>query len=89
MEKARVFKSEHAFVWAFVIGVAVIFLVKLIAQGQPVLGGFVASVLGIGTMVLYRKGQKQVRPEGEHPRLGTRSITSDYCTPSPHSARRW
>ena len=61
MEKARVFKTEHGFVRAFWIGVAVIFLVKLIAQGQPVPGGFVASVLGIGTMMLYRHDQKQVR----------------------------
>lgn len=33
----NVFKTEHAFVWAFAIGVVVIFLVKLIAQGLPVL----------------------------------------------------
>lgn len=66
----NVFKTEHAFVWAFAIGVVVIFLVKLIAQGLPVLGGMVASMLGIGIMGLYRHDQKQVRPESEHPRLG-------------------
>ena len=69
-EKARVLKTESAFVWAFAIGVAVIFLVKLIAQGRPILGGVVASALGIAIMGLYRHDQKGVRPEGDQPRLG-------------------
>ena len=69
-EKARVLKTEHAFVWAFVIGVAVIFLAKLIAQGHPILGGIVASVLGIAIMFWYRNNQRRVRPEREQPRLG-------------------
>ena len=69
-EKARVFKTKNAFVWAFRIGVAVIFLAKLIAQGRPILGGVVASALGIVIMGLYRRQQEGVRPEREHPRLG-------------------
>ena len=68
--KARVFKSESAFVWAFGFGVAVIVLVKLIAQGRPILGGLVASALGIAIMGLYRHDQERARPEREHPRLG-------------------
>ena len=67
---ARVFKTENAFVWAFGIGGTVILLVKMIAQGHPVPGGIVASMLGIGIMVLYRFDQKRVRPQGEQPRLG-------------------
>ena len=69
-EKARVFKTEHAFEWAFGTGVAVIFLAKLIAQGHPILGGIVASALGIAIMFWYRNDQRQVRPEREQPRLG-------------------
>ena len=69
-EKARVFKTEHAFEWAFGIGVAVIFLAKLIARGQPILGGIVAAVLGITIMWLYRINQSPIRPKSEQPRLG-------------------
>ncbi len=70
MEKARVLKTEHAFEWAFGIGSVLIFMAKLIAQSQPILGGIVASALGIGIMGLYRHDQKRVRAEDEHPRLG-------------------
>ena len=58
MEKARVLKTEHAFEWAFGIGSVLIFMGKLIAQGQPILGGIVASALGIGIMGLYRTRPK-------------------------------
>ena len=70
MEKARVFKTERGFEGAFWIGVALIAVVKLVAQGWPIFGGIVAAVLGIGIMWLYKRDQKQVRTEGEHPRLG-------------------
>ena len=70
MEKARVLKTEHAFEWAFGIGFVLIFMGKLIAQGQPILGGIVASALGIGIMGLYRHDQKRIRAEDQHPRLG-------------------
>ena len=69
-EKARVFKTEHAFEWAFGIGFVLIAVAKLIAQGQPILGGFVASVLGIAIMSLYRINQSRIRPKSEQPRLG-------------------
>ena len=68
--KGHMFKTEHAFVWAFGIGGTVILLVKLIAQGQPILGGGVASALGIATMLLYQSNQKRIRPESDQPRLG-------------------
>ena len=70
MEKAHVLKTEHAFEWAFGIGFVLIFMGKLIAQGQPILGGIVASALGIGIMGLYRHDQKRIRAEDQHPRLG-------------------
>ena len=70
MEKAHVLKTEHAFEWAFGIGSVLIFMGKLIAQGQPILGGIVASALGIGIMGLYRHDQKRIRAEDQHPRLG-------------------
>ena len=69
-EKARVFKTEHAFEWAFGIGFVLIIVAKLIAQGHPILGGIVASALGIAIMFWYRNDQRQVRPEREQPRLG-------------------
>ncbi len=69
-EKPRVFKTEHAFEWAFGIGVTVIFLAKLIAQGHPIIGGIVASTLGIAIMFWYRNNQRRVRSEREQPRLG-------------------
>ena len=70
MEKARVFKTEHAFEWAFGIGFVLISVAKLIARGQPILGGVVASALGIAIMWLYRINQKRIRPESDQPRLG-------------------
>lgn len=69
-EKARVFKTEHAFEWAFGIGFVLIAAAKLIAQGQPILGGVVASTLGIAIMCLYRINQSRIRPKSEQPRLG-------------------
>ena len=69
-EKALVFKTEHTFEWAFGIGVTVIFLAKLIAQGHPIIGGIVASTLGIAIMFWYRNNQRRVRSEREQPRLG-------------------
>ena len=69
-EKARVFKTEHAFEWAFGIGFVLIVVAKLIAQGQPILGGGVASALGIAIMWLYRINQSRIRPKSEQPRLG-------------------
>lgn len=69
-EKARVFKTEHAFEWAFGIGFVLIAVAKLIAQGQPILGGVVASTLGIAIMCLYRINQSRIRPKSEQPRLG-------------------
>ena len=69
-EKARVFKTEHAFEWAFGIGFVLIAVAKLIAQGQPILGGGIASALGIAIMSLYRINQSRIRPKSEQPRLG-------------------
>lgn len=69
-EKARVFKTEHAFEWAFGVGFVLIAVAKLIAQGQPILGGGIASALGIAIMWLYRINQSRIRPKSEQPRLG-------------------
>ena len=69
-EKARVLKTEHAFEWAFGIGSVLIVLAKLIARGQPILGGVFAAVLGIAIMFWYKNNQSRVRPESEHPRMG-------------------
>ena len=69
-EKARVLKTEHAFVWAFGIGLVLISGTKLIARGQPILGGIVAAALGIAIMFWYRNNQRRVRPEREQPHLG-------------------
>ena len=69
-KRARVFKTEHAFEWAFGIGFVMISVVKLLGQGHPIPGGVVASVLCIVIMWLYRFNQKRVRPLNEQPRLG-------------------
>ena len=66
----RVPKSEHAFEWAFALGFVVIFATKLVARGQPILGGIVASGIGVVIMVIYVVQQRRERPEGEHSRLG-------------------
>ena len=63
-------KSEHAFEWAFALGFVVIFGTKLVARGQPILGGVVASGIGVIIMVIYVVQQRRERPEGEHSRLG-------------------
>ena len=69
-DKLRVLKTEHAFEWAFGIGLVMISVAKLIARGQPILGGIVASALGIAIMWLYRINQSRIRPESEQPSLG-------------------
>ena len=66
----RVTKSEHGFEWAFALGFVVIFATKLVARGQPILGGIVASGIGVVIMVIYVVQQRRERPEGEHSRLG-------------------
>ena len=69
-ERARVFKAEDAFQWAFWLGFVMIPAVKLLAQEEPIIGGCVASALGIAIMWLYKSDQGQVRPKDEQPRLG-------------------
>ena len=66
----RVPKSEHGFEWAFALGFVVIFATKLVARGQPILGGIVASGIGVAIMVIYLAQQRRERPEGERSRLG-------------------
>ena len=65
-----VFRSQNAFVWAFSIGLVLICLTKLIGQEQPIWGGFIASLFGIGVMWFYLREQKATRPESEQSRLG-------------------
>lgn len=69
-DETRVPKSGHAFEWAFALGFVVIFATKLVARGQPILGGIVASGIGVVIMVIYVAQQRRERPEGEHSRLG-------------------
>ena len=66
----NVFKTEHAFEWAFGIGFVIISAAKLVSRGQPILGGIVAALFGIAIMLWYRSSQSRIRPESEHPRLG-------------------
>ena len=61
---------KHAFEWAFGLGFVVIFATKLIARGHPIVGGIVASAVGVVIMMLYVAHQKRSRPESEQPRLG-------------------
>ncbi len=63
-------KSEHAFEWAFALGFAVILATKLVAREQPILGGLVASGIGVAIMVIHLARQRRERPEDEHARLG-------------------
>ena len=70
VREMHLFKRDSAFVWAFFIGAAVIFVVKMVATGQPIIGGFVASAVGIIVMFLYKGGQSQIRPKSEYPSLG-------------------
>ena len=69
-ESASVRKTEYSFVWAFLSGFIVIFTMKLIAPGHPVVVGIVSAVIGIAIMVFYMALQKRDRPESEHSRLG-------------------
>lgn len=69
-EVPGIFRSQNAFVWAFLIGLVLICLTKLIGQEQPIWGGVIASALGIGVMGFYLREQKATRPESEQPRLG-------------------
>ena len=69
-EVPSIFKTQNAFVWAFLIGLVLISLTKLIGQEQPIWGGIVASALGIGVMWFYQREQKTSRPETDQPRLG-------------------
>ena len=66
----RVRKTEHAFEWAFGLGFVMIVVTKLVARGEPIVGGIVASALGAVIMVVYVAQQKRNRPESEQPRLG-------------------
>lgn len=68
--RRRLFQTERAFQRAFWVGFLLIPVVKLVAQGAPIIGGFVAAALGILIMGFYRSEQTQVRPPHEHPRLG-------------------
>ena len=68
--RRRPFQTESAFQWAFGVGFVLIPVVKLVAQGAPIMGGGVAAALGILIMGLYRSDQRQVRPPREQPRLG-------------------
>ena len=69
-DKTRFRGTEHAFEWAFGLGFVMIFATKLVARGQPIVGGIVAAVVGGVIMVLYVAHQKRDRPESEQPRLG-------------------
>ena len=68
--RRRPFQTESAFRWAFGVGFVLILVAKLVAQGAPIMGGFVAAALGILIMWLYRSDQLQVRPPRDQPRLG-------------------
>ena len=69
-DKMRIRGTEHAFEWAFGLGFVMIFATKLVARGHPIVGGIVASGVGIAIMVIYVAHQKRDRPESERPRLG-------------------
>ena len=55
--RRRLFQTERAFQRAFWVGFLLIPVVKLVAQGAPIIGGFVAAALGILIMGLYRSEQ--------------------------------
>lgn len=67
---ALIFKTKNAFIWAFVIGIVVISVVKVIAKDHPIPGGLIASGLGVVAMWLYQADQRKIRPESEQSRLG-------------------
>ena len=69
-DETRVRNTEYTFEWAFGLGCAAILVTKLIARGQPIVGGIVASGIGIVVMFFYVAHQKRARPESELPRLG-------------------
>ena len=69
-KNVRIFKTKNAFVWAFLIGIVMISVAKLIAKGHPIPGGFIASGLGIMVMWRYQSEQKRICPDSEQPRLG-------------------
>ena len=69
-DKTRFRGTEHAFEWAFGLGFVMIFATKLVARGHPIVGGIVASGVGIAIMAIYVAHQKRDRPESERPRLG-------------------
>ena len=52
---------EHAFVTAFIVGLTAIVLTKIFLSDYPIAGGFLASVLAIFVMFVYRRNQTRVR----------------------------
>ena len=69
-ESVSVRRKEYSFVWAFLGGFVVIFVMKAIAPWHPIVVGIAASASSIAIMVLYVAQQRRALPENEHPRLG-------------------
>ena len=69
-DETRVRSAKYAFEWAFGLGFVTILVAKLVVRGEPIVGGLVASGIGIVIMILYVAHQKRARPESEQPRLG-------------------